>query len=402
LFADLGAGTELVGITSGGVSNDCLPTDSSYDTDVYVHRSYIQSIAGADLSNTSCGTIAQVGEAGAGITTSSFDAFGKIERGCRKEVSREYTTYVAASLRAMQSCLNGVADGSRTGPCPDSTATSELADAANMVSIERLVAKCPDDRVPLIRPSGLCAGAADTPDLAACILDAGDVATSDSLASEYADDDPTTTIGDDNARACQQAIGPASAAMLRSFLKAGARCQSLLAKGRTASCPDAKALASYSAAAGKATAQIEAACDSSAVTTLDGSNPFGGSCAGVTTAAALAACESTDHAAVRDDLLALLTDNPAVTDFAFTVPAGAALLRVTLNGKDAGSNDLDLYIHAGSPASTTTHDALSENGGMYEETEVSSPAAGTWYAHIAHYSGEKLISYQLTATSFQP
>ena len=104
----------------------------------------------------------------------------------------------------------------------------------------------------------------------------------------------------------------------------------------------------------------------------------------------------------RDDLLALLAEQAMETDVSFTVPPGTALLRVTLNGRDAGSNDLDLYIRAGAPATTATYDDHSENQGVFEGTEIAAPAAGIWYAHIDHYSGDTQIPYQMTATAFQP
>lgn len=402
LFADLGDGNSVIGITSGGTSGDCLPNDSSYDTDVYVHRTYIEGIAGADLANTSCGSIAQVGEPGVDRSTFSFESLGKQQQACRKEFSRQYSAYVNAALTASQSCLSGVADGSRTAPCPDAEALEGLADATGKVSIDKLSSKCPGEVASSIESLGLCAGAADATDLSNCILDAGDAAVTAALASEYADDNPSGPIGDGDALDCQLAVAKAGAGLLKSVLKAATRCQVGLARGKTALCPDAKTSTSYGKAATRATDRITATCSNAAVAMLDSASTFGGTCGGVTTAAALAACEVTDHAAVRDDLVGLLADHVMETEISFTVPPGAALLRVTLNGRDNGDNDLDLFIRAGSPATPTVHDDNSENGGMFEETEIVSPAAGTWYAHLYRYSGDTLIPYQLTATSFQP
>lgn len=57
------AGTRVVaGVTSGGLSADCLEPDASYDTNVHNYLSWIQIEAGADLANTTCGTISQVGD----------------------------------------------------------------------------------------------------------------------------------------------------------------------------------------------------------------------------------------------------------------------------------------------------------------------------------------------------
>ena len=402
LFADLGSGVELVGVTSGGTSADCLPTDASYDTDVFVHQTFLENVAGGDLLNSSCGTIAQVGEPGATRFSESFDALGKIERACRKEFAKQYSAYVTGSLRAMQSCFDGVAAGSRTAPCPDAQAALELGEAADRVSLEKLLSRCPDYKIPAIRTAGVCAGSTSVSDLVTCIYAAGDQALGDALASEYADDDPMDTITDADERQCQGAVGAASAALLRSSLKAATRCQSMMDKGKAVSCPDAKTSEKLATAETKATTAILAACSNAAVSGLDSDGTFGGTCAGVTTAAALAACEIADHETVRSDLVALLDDSAMTTSVSFPVPPGTAVLRVTLNGKDNGSNDLDLYVRGGAPASTTTFDESSENGGMFESIEIASPAAGTWHAHISRYAGEKLISYQLTATAFQP
>jgi hypothetical protein len=62
LFVDDGAGRTLAGITSGGSSVDCLPSDESYDTSVAVQRSYIEA-EGGELAAPSCGTLSQVGDA---------------------------------------------------------------------------------------------------------------------------------------------------------------------------------------------------------------------------------------------------------------------------------------------------------------------------------------------------
>lgn len=74
LFVDFGSGPRLSGVTSGGNSANCLPTDASYDANVFNYRSWIQSQAGADLSNTTCGNIPQVG----GPKTNVFATSGQL------------------------------------------------------------------------------------------------------------------------------------------------------------------------------------------------------------------------------------------------------------------------------------------------------------------------------------
>ncbi len=70
LFMDLGAGTVVAGITSGGNNSSCLPTDSSYDANVYTYRAFIQTELGAD-STTNCGSIPPVGDAGVDVIGNS-------------------------------------------------------------------------------------------------------------------------------------------------------------------------------------------------------------------------------------------------------------------------------------------------------------------------------------------
>lgn len=401
-FADLGFGDSVVGITSGGSSGDCLADDASFDTDVYVHRSMIQGIGGADLLSTSCGSIAQVGEPGVARATFDFDTFTKAQQDCRKEFSKQMRSYVGAALKASQSCLDEVADGSRTGPCPDARGLAELADAEARVSAAKLATRCPDETAPSIDAAGACVGAATAGDLADCILAAGDAAVEAALASEYADDDSTSPIVNSGERACQAAVGKGSALLLKTTLKAAARCQASLAGGKTTSCPDAKTSLATAKAESRIVSRLAGACRNSFLASLSSADPFAGSCAGVATVDALALCEIADHAAIRDGLIGLLDDQTMESDVTFEVPPGAALLRVTLNGRDSGTNDLDLYVRAGAPATLADHEAKSENGGMFEALEVAAPASGTWYAHVRRYAGDNLIPYQVTATAFQP
>ena len=61
LFVDLGSGTVVAGVTSGGTSASCLPTDESFDANVHTYRSWIQMQVGTDLFSTTCGDLGQVG-----------------------------------------------------------------------------------------------------------------------------------------------------------------------------------------------------------------------------------------------------------------------------------------------------------------------------------------------------
>src|SRR5262249_6864497 len=64
LFVDLGSGVRIAGVTSGGSSASCNPTDHSYDANVFTYRSFLEAEGGSDLANTSCGSGPQVGDPG--------------------------------------------------------------------------------------------------------------------------------------------------------------------------------------------------------------------------------------------------------------------------------------------------------------------------------------------------
>jgi len=74
LLIDFGSGNTVAGITSGGTSANCDPGDLSYDGNVFLYSSFIQSVGGADLSNTACGTLPQVG----GPMTQVMSASGEL------------------------------------------------------------------------------------------------------------------------------------------------------------------------------------------------------------------------------------------------------------------------------------------------------------------------------------
>lgn len=61
LFANLGSGEVVIGTTSGGVNGSCLPTDYSYDANVYAYKDFIAGQLGAD-STAPCGGLPAVGD----------------------------------------------------------------------------------------------------------------------------------------------------------------------------------------------------------------------------------------------------------------------------------------------------------------------------------------------------
>ena len=61
MFMDFGSGDVVAGVTSGAVDGTCHFNQISIDGNVYHGVSFIQSAGGADLANTSCGSLPQVG-----------------------------------------------------------------------------------------------------------------------------------------------------------------------------------------------------------------------------------------------------------------------------------------------------------------------------------------------------
>lgn len=100
LFIDYGSGLRVAGVTSGGDSSNCLPTDNSYDARVSFYASWIQSEGGADLSNTTCGSGPQVGDA-----ATTVDAFDGQLNGITTQAL--YPITVAAGTTNLRIALNG-------------------------------------------------------------------------------------------------------------------------------------------------------------------------------------------------------------------------------------------------------------------------------------------------------
>lgn len=71
LFVDGGNGTILLaGVTSGGTRSDCMPSDHTYDSNVFTYSNWIAGQAGADLAPAACGNGPQVTQDGTRIQAS--------------------------------------------------------------------------------------------------------------------------------------------------------------------------------------------------------------------------------------------------------------------------------------------------------------------------------------------
>ena len=85
----------------------------------------------------------------------------------------------------------------------------------------------------------------------------------------------------------------------------------------------------------------------------------------------------------------------------FDVPAGKAVLRVTINSElvgDAAQNNFDLFIKAGSPPSPSDFDCSDTRAVSFGACEIPAPQAGKWYVLAQRLAGEGTV--QLTATLF--
>lgn len=103
LFLDLGGGPVVAGVTSGGFSEDCLPTDISYDANVYTHRAFILGELGAD-STAACGGLAPVGNAA--TTETAFDG----DLTAANEL-HTYSVAVPPGAQSLRVTLNGEDNG---------------------------------------------------------------------------------------------------------------------------------------------------------------------------------------------------------------------------------------------------------------------------------------------------
>jgi Trypsin len=98
LFADLGEGPALAGVTSHGDSSGCGPPEQSDDEDVYWWLDFIVAEAGADLGTT-CGETAPVGHP----RSESFEFSGSLSE---QKAEEHHAFEVAAGAALLRVALN--------------------------------------------------------------------------------------------------------------------------------------------------------------------------------------------------------------------------------------------------------------------------------------------------------
>jgi len=99
LFIDLGQGPVVAGLSSGGDNGSCGAPDTPFETDLYVHRSWIISQSGEDLQNGACGQFGAVGTS----TTAVLGTTGTITTADPK---RRWTFEVPAGTHLLRVALN--------------------------------------------------------------------------------------------------------------------------------------------------------------------------------------------------------------------------------------------------------------------------------------------------------
>lgn len=394
LFMDLGAGTVVAGVTSGGLSGPCLPPAYSFDANVFFSLAFINSIGGADLANTSCGISNQVGDGGdtVDIRFSSLVP-SKAAAKCRKEIRKQYTKYATSILKSQQSCLDNVGSGAIDGPCPDSQTNDRIAAAAAKVDGDRIGKKCSPSVISTVGAALGCAAAAYGDDLESCVLAASDAAVAALLDVQYADLAATTAPAESSDADCQAGIGKAMGKYTEALLKGITRCQAGDDAGKTDTdtCPDTKTASKLSKAELKVVDALDRACSDGDVASLDTAATFGGTCAGVVDVDGYRDCALIEHEQISRDLTGLFTD-PTASLFEFTIPGFInSDMIVTLNGIDDGINDVDLYLRAGSPPTTSIFDESSESSGTFESIVVPTPPSGTYYVLVDDVPEKKRV-----------
>ncbi len=81
------------------------------------------------------------------------------------------------------------------------------------------------------------------------------------------------------------------------------------------------------------------------------------------------------------------------------VPAGTTRLRVGLTADNFDSNDYNLYVKQGSPATTTSYDCKSDGGGTLAFCDIQNPAAGPWSILVHGIAGPG-GAYQVISTLY--
>ncbi len=103
LFVDVGAGPVVAGVTSGGTSFDCLPTDFSYDANVFAYKPFIDARLGSDATDA-CGGLPPVGD----VQNTQLAQNGHLDT---LNPSDSFSVSVPTGANSLRVTLNGEDDG---------------------------------------------------------------------------------------------------------------------------------------------------------------------------------------------------------------------------------------------------------------------------------------------------
>ncbi len=403
LFVDFGEGPVLAGVTSGGASATCQADDASFDTNVFENLAFIQSVAGSDVGGLPCGVVPPVGSGSDAPIAAGSAVLMRATQTCRKEVAKNLMKLVRSGVKARRKCLDRVAAGRASGPCPDEKTQALLDKARAKVDPERLERRCSPAVIGASELRDACLGVADADGLRDCIVATGDAAIDALVGAAYGLDADAVELPDDLAR-CQKTLGVNVAKVASTRLRALSSCRTKADKGKEPWCPDDRAIARIERAESTFGSRLERRCDDADVSGLGALGALGSACAAAGGVTALATCLLEQLGAASDALDAVVGEVQSGPDLRFDVLPGTLELRVAVNGEDPASgtpNDLDLYLRHGAPASPQEFDAVSSQGGVFEAIVIPLPLAGTWYAHVDEAAGRR-VGAQVTITRLRP
>jgi len=93
----------------------------------------------------------------------------------------------------------------------------------------------------------------------------------------------------------------------------------------------------------------------------------------------------------------LSASTPSAT-FAINAGSTVSRIRFTLNGKDDGTHDVDLYVKKGTTVSTSNYDCRANGRSVFGACEFASNVPGTWSVLVRRVAGSG--AYQMTTTLF--
>ncbi len=395
LFADLGAGMTLAGITSGG--DKCRGPGFSTDANVYDALAFIDSVAAGDLGAERCGDGPQVGEAGVAVTEIS-DAIGYSDptMRCRRAVRKGLAKYLKTATKLTEKCIYKVTKGASQGPCPDTRAQAKIAKAAAKLSAAKLSKRCRPAHIQAMTLAGACQGASDPGGLAACLTGAAGAASDQMVDSAHAVRD--AAIADKAGRKCQQTLAKMSAKYALKRQKLLDDCNEwrdwAVWDDEVIECPGPDYTPDIERMRERLVVAANRRCTAADIAGLEAAGGFGGSCAGVAGLADMLLCLRADHDSAVDAVTGVLEQ--AKHDYRATVSVaeGVATLRVTLNSSEQEGSVYGLYLAHGQLAGPG--DDSSQTQGQAQFIEIDSPAAGTWHLLVDRISG--VGAFQVVAT----